>query len=349
MGEVLREFYKKEWEKAGRTGELKLFPERLNKLLAKDFPPQRWVVDDLVPYGGVTVMSGLPGTFKTWLLMEMAHKVAEGQLLFGHFNTSQMGVLIIDEESGERMLNERFKQLKVSGDLPIHYLTRTGYKMKQLYVEAIAKTARELKAGFIIFDSLVRFNDGDENTSKDMAELFDCFKQLADNDFSVLITHHNRKGMGGKSNPALDMRGSSDILASLDCHLAVARSGESEFLKVIQTKNRYMPEVKPFELRFRPLNGQSQFEYVGEAKTMADQHREMLDKIVKIVTDNSDIAHGDLKMLAKDSGVKAGGHKLDDMIQELVAGNEIAMERGVRNSKHYFPVIQVDGSAAKTQ
>lgn len=349
MGEVLRDFYKKEWEKAEKTGELLLHPEHLGKLLAKKFPPQRWVIDDLVPYGGVTVMSGLPGTFKTWLLLEMAHKVAEGQQLFGHFNTSQMGVLIIDEESGERMLHERFKQLKVAEDLPIHYLTRTGYKMKQLYVEAIARTARELKVGFIIFDSLVRFNDGDENASKDMAELFDCFKQLADNEFSVLITHHNRKGTGGKSSPALDMRGSSDILAALDCHLAVSRSGESEFVKVTQTKNRYMPEVKPFELRFRPLDGQSQFEYVGESMTLADKHHEMLNKIVKLVTDNPGIAHGDLKMLAKDTGVKAGDHKLNDMIDELVSANEISVERGSRNSKHYYPVIQLDGSAAKTQ
>src|SRR4051812_45580402 len=100
---------------------IKLNTERLKDLLAEQFPPEIWLVDGLVPDEGVTIISGSPGSFKTWLYMELAVKVATGKLAFGHFNTKQTGVLIIDEESGKRRLQKRFKQLAATDDMSIHF------------------------------------------------------------------------------------------------------------------------------------------------------------------------------------------------------------------------------------
>src|ERR1044072_1898115 len=140
--------------------------------------------------------------------------------------------------------------------------------MKQLYVDAIADKARELGTGLIIFDSFTRFSSGDENASGDMSVLMDYYRQLAEAGVAVLILHHNRKGGTGQSNPAMDMRGSSDILASVDCHIAVSRVGQSEFVKLTQTKNRDVWESAPFELRFH--EDASEFEYVGAGKTSTE-------------------------------------------------------------------------------
>jgi len=339
-----RDIYKALWEKAEQTGELLLHTERMKDLLNEQFPPEVWIVDQLIPDESVTILSGSPGSFKTWLYMELAVKVATGRTAFGHFKTKHTGVLVIDEESGKRRLQKRFKQLGATDDSPIHFTSRIGYKINQLYVEAIARKARELGTGLIVFDSFTRFNGADENASGDMAQLMDYYRQLADAGFAVLILHHNRKGVGGQ-NPAMEMRGSSDILASADCHIAVSRIGQSEFVKLTQTKNRDLWEPVPFELRFH--ENASEFEYVGAGKSSAEWHREQLDEVSAAVSDSPGLSKNQIQNLVKAQGFKNGKKKIGDLLDELVSKGEIDLQQGDRNGYKYYPLA--NGSAAKTQ
>lgn len=331
-----REFYKALWEQGTLKGELQLHTERLKDLLKEEFPPEVWVVDELLPDEGITLLSGSPGSFKTWLFMEIAVKVAKGELVFGHFKSKQTGVLVIDEESGKRRLQKRFKQLGATEDVPIHYLSRVGYKMNQLYATAIAQKARELGAGLIVFDSYTRFNSGDENASGDTSTLMDYYRQLADAGFSVLILHHNRKEYAGQNNnPAQSMRGSSDLLANADCHIAVSRTGQSEFVKLSQTKNRDIWESVPFELRFH--ENASEFEYVGKGKTDIELHRERLNIVKKYVEEHPGQYKTELQKFVKmDTDIDIGQKKIGELLEELVGNEELNMELSDHNSYKYY-------------
>lgn len=339
-----RDVYRALWEKAEQTGELYLHTEQMRDLLAEKFPPEVWVVDELIPDESVTILSGSPGSFKTWLYIDIAVKVSKGERVFGHFKTKQTGVLVIDEESGKRRLQKRFMQLGATDDTPIHFTSRIGYKMNRIYVNAIAQKARELGTGLIVFDSFTRFNNADENASGDMAELMDYYRQLADAGFSVLILHHNRKGVAGQANPATEMRGSSDILASADCHIAVSRTGQSEFVKLTQTKNRDVWEPLPFELRFH--ENASQFEYVGSEKSSAEKRRELLDEVSATVYENQGLSKRQLIATIKARGFKGKDKKISDLLDELTASAEIFVQPGERNSYKYYPITSV--STVKT-
>jgi RecA-family ATPase len=342
-----RDFYKELWNKGVQAGELQLHTERMGNLLKVEFPPEVWVVDQLLPDESVTVLSGAPGSFKTWLYMEIAVKVAKGEQVFGHFKSKQTGVLVIDEESGERRLQKRFKQLGVTEELPIHYLSRIGYKLNQLYANAIAQKARELGTGLIIFDSFTRFNTGDENASGDMSTYMDYYRQLADAGFSVLILHHNRKEVAGKGfNPAQAMRGSSDILASADCHIAVSRKGQSENVKLEQTKNRDIWEPAPFELHF--YENANEFEYVGKDKTDAELHRERLNIVKNYVEKHPGQYKTELlKFVKSDTGIDVGQKKIGELLEELVANEELEMEFSDHNGYKYF--LATNGGIADSQ
>lgn len=340
-----REFYKALWEQGEQTGKLHLHTERLKDLLNEQLPPEVWTVDQLVPDEGVTIISGSPGSFKTWLVMEIAVRVAEGKVIFQHYKTKQTGVLIIDEESGRRRLQKRFKQLGATDNTPIHFTSRVGYKMTQLYADAIAQKARELGTGLIIFDSFTRFNGGDENASGDMSKLMDYYRQLADAGFSVLILHHNRKEAAGQFNPAQAMRGSSDILASADCHIAVSRVGQSEFVKLTQTKNRDIWEPVPFELRFQ--ENASEFEYVGSGKSSTELHREQLDQVLAVAANTPGLSKRQLAKQAQAQGLNASIKKIGDFIGELAINGELDVQDGLRNGYKYYPLT--NGSAAKMQ
>jgi hypothetical protein len=195
--------------------------------------------------------------------------------------------------------------------------------------------ARELGTGLIVFDSFTRFNEGDENASGDMSKLMDYYRQIADAGFAVLILHHNRKEFAGQSNnPAQSMRGSSDILASADCHIAVGRTGQSEFVKLSQTKNRDMWEPVPFELRFH--ENAREFEYVGKGKTAAELHRENLDSVKEYVSKWPGLSKNEIK---KNCKVQVGQKKVGQLLDELVESNELNLEFGDRGSYKYYVEI----------
>lgn len=332
-----------------RNNPLSLYPETLDSLLDHKFPPTRWIVEGLIPTEGITIVSALPGSFKTWMLLEIALCVTQGRKLFGQYATEVVGVLIVDEESGARMLNERFKQLRAAHGLPITYFSRAGHKISQKYIDSLISVCLANDISLIIFDSLVRLHQGDENTSKDMAELFNLFKQLTDNGLSVLISHHNRKGVPGSYNPSSDMRGSSDILAAVDCHLALNRL-KDEYVEARQTKNRYMREIPPFKLRFVNEQDYSEFQFVESLRTKADER----DEFKVAVTGQLSQEPGLTKKLLLEKlnllGVDIKSGLLGDLLDELKAGGKVNTKPGLRNAVHYFVATEDEnGSAAKPQ
>ena len=62
---------------------LQLYPDTLDDLLARDFPPREWLVQGLLPAHAVTIISASPKSFKTWLLLYMAVCITQGKRLFG--------------------------------------------------------------------------------------------------------------------------------------------------------------------------------------------------------------------------------------------------------------------------
>jgi hypothetical protein len=319
-----------------RNNPLSLYPESLDSLLEYSFPPTRWIVEGLIPSEGLTIMSAMPGSFKTWIMLEIALSVAQGRKLFNQYPTELTGVLIVDEESGARMLNERFKQLNAIKGLPVTYFSREGHKISQEYIDSLISVCLANNIGLVVFDSLVRLHQGDENTSKDMSELFNLFKKLADNGISVLIAHHNRKGIPGSYNPSGDMRGSSDILAAVDCHLAVNRNKNSEYVEVRQTKNRYMRELPPFKLRFIERDGYSEFQFVEVLETKNDQRDKLKLIILEQLSKEPDPTKKDLLNQLNAQGVDIKLGLLGDLLEELKTSERIDTKPGVRNAIHYF-------------
>jgi predicted ATP-dependent serine protease len=309
----------------------------LDSLMAQRFPAARWTVEGIIPEGGLTILSAAPGSFKTWLMLEITLSIAEGRELFGKFNTNQTGVLFVDEESGVRMLQERFKQLGSNIGLPIHYTSRQNTRITETYIENLIATCKDKEIGLVMFDSLVRLHASDENASKDMSELFNLFRQLTDHGLSVLIAHHNRKPSQGNYSPSGDMRGSSDILAAVDCHMAMSRQNGSEYVTVLQTKNRYMPELRPFKLRFIKEDDKSRFEFSGEEKSRTDERAELKIIITSLLRESvSDTTKKALYEHLSETGNEVGLNRLGDLLEELQSDGKVSTKPGPRNATFYY-------------
>lgn len=321
------------------------FPiKSLDSLLETNFPPIRWVVQDLIPSEGITIISAAPGSYKTWLMMEIALSVSQGEKIFGRYQTNKTNVLIVDEESGPRLLHERFKRLSAPKGTAISYLSRTGEKVDEAYINRLVSVCKDNGIGFVIFDSLVRFHRGDENASKDMAELLDQFKRLADNSIAVLIAHHNRKSIQGASSSSADMRGSSDILAAIDCHIALIRRNNDDCVDVVQTKNRYMQEIRPFKLRFVSGVDSSTFLFEKEQPNKKDVDESFKNKIISHLEKGTRPTRKDLKNELAANGVELTTSKLKILTDELITSGHLDIVAGHRNSSHYMIRTKRDDS-----
>lgn len=303
----------------------------LEQLMAHEFPPDVWVVEDLIPEG-VTILSAEPRSFKTWLLLDVATCVASGQPLFGTLPTTQSGILIIDEENGAKLLQQRLRLLQTEQKLPIHLMIESNFKLDAEQVSRAIKICQEYGVGLVMFDSLVRIHTGNENDATAMAQVFAGLRRFTKAGISVLVTHHNRKSKS--DNAALDMRGSSDILAAVDCHIAVRRD-EGNRLVLTQTKLRIAPESDPMELQVVSDKERVRFEYLGLLKPAETKKVRTLGVIADLLQENGEMNKKELLAELSELGLKTNPKTLKQYLDTLLEAGTVVVSSGVGNEKRY--------------
>lgn len=314
------------------------------ELMGKEFKDTEWIVERLLPAESVVAISGQPASYKTWFILNLAITVAKGDILFDKFVTNQTSVLIIDEENGERLLQKRLIKLRPSPELPMYFLSLSGYKLTKDSVKNLILFCKEKSIKLIIFDSLVRIHTGDENDAMKMAGVFSLLKEFPKNNISVIFTHHNRKQGIFRANPSQDMRGSSDILASVDGHLAIER--KDEFLTVNQTKLRQSEEIKPFRLNIINDEEGFSFEFAGELDEVLSKKTDFQKAIISLLEQEGEPMYKkEIFNKLKASGMEGGYSTFKDAIQELVDKTMVFEQRGERN-KVFCSLKPFDGKHA---
>ncbi|MEK7550809.1 MAG: AAA family ATPase [Patescibacteria group bacterium] len=308
-----------------------LQPISLDELMRKEFPETKWIVEQLIPLEGIVALSGMPSAYKTWLILDLAIKVASGTILFDKFDTNKCGVLFIDEETGERWIQQRIVKLSNNFELPIYLLSKTGFKLNDKTVTTLVEFIRKHEIGVVIFDSLLRIHTAsDENNAVEMAKVFSLFQKLTNAGVTVIFTHHNRKqGILRSSNPSQDMRGSSDILAAVDCHLAVDRKEES--VVITQTKSRKSEELKPFKLNVIKENNTFHFEFAGEVDEEKNKKTDFQEAIKDLLGKEDKLHKKEIFEKLKAMGLEGGYTTFKAAIQELIDNGELFTKSGERN------------------
>ena len=154
-------------------------PIAIGELLIAPEEPISWLVHDLIPTGSLVVFSGKSGDYKTFIELHMAISIASGQPVFGHFETMQSSVAIVDEENSTRLLVSRLNKLNAEVEMPIHFWIREGFKVSNArHMSQLRKFAIETGVKLICFDSLIRLHTGDENNAVEMSKVFENFKPL---------------------------------------------------------------------------------------------------------------------------------------------------------------------------
>lgn len=315
---------------------------KLDDLLAQHFPEQEYIVDRLVPDSSLTILSGASGSFKTYILLEIAISVASGKPLFGKFNTHKSGVLIIDEENGERLMQKRLNQLGATAELPIYFTPSMGFELTDENISNVPLSCKTYDIKLLILDSLIRIHSADENSSREMAKVFKQLRKFSEQGIAVLVTQHNRKPGANGGGAGNEMRGSTDIRAAIDSHIGVSRRNKV-YLTFDQTKQRYDFELEPFKVKANVSSTEFTFEYLGAIKAETDKSEVIWQTVQQLLKEHGQLSQSELLEKLSATEAKTNEHTLRELLRQWQAEGLLPPpQSGAGKTKYYSLLKETD-------
>ena len=192
--------------------------------------PVKWLIEGVIPVGAFTALYGPPGSFKSFIALDIAEAIATGRTWMGHGVTEKGAVLYICGE-GFGGVGARIKACKqhhqTEDGAPIYVIRhqlnlRSSVEDFNALMIAIENTVTELGINFkmIIVDTLARaFGGGNENDSADMGAFITACGRIQQivQDCALMILHHSGK------DATKGLRGHSSLLGAVDTELELLR------------------------------------------------------------------------------------------------------------------------------
>lgn len=270
-----------DWEEAGKALKEKEARDAVI-LMAKDlvniqFPPVTWLVDGLIPSEGFTALTGTPASYKSFLTEHLAVCLTSNLPFLGQFAVTPINVMILDKENSLPLLQERFRKLGLKEEAELYLLQDPdSFKLREDdHLNWLVQFVKEKKIGLLIIDSFAHIHKGDENDSQAVVETFERLKKIP---CAILFIHHHRKTIKFFTGTPLEsIRGSSDIAAELESHIAVDQVTTG--LRIAQYKNRRGELTKPFLVSPVITETSLTFSYGGDVndeQTKSNKARELI-------------------------------------------------------------------------
>src|SRR5271157_321735 len=295
----------------------------LPSILDIEVPPVSWMLERLVPAGGITLLTGAPGIGKSMLALALAGAVVHGVPFIGRA-TRRTPVLILDRENPHTVLKERLELLGIArhDDLRVWGMWNSP-EPPHPGAAPILEFARERP--LIVIDSLVCFHDGAEQSASDTRRFFQVLRRLAAAGATFLVQHHTGKGEGTK-----DYRGSSDIAASVDAAFVLERAeGGSGLDRLALRCFKMRCAEAPLRLAIEFSDGRfsaSSDPYVLETVRARDSLRQVLSEMPGATQK---------RVLAAMRERGTARNVADRALKQSVIAGEVTESKGEHNSKTY--------------
>jgi hypothetical protein len=201
-----------------------------------------WLVDQLLPSAGFSLLAGKPKAGKSTLARCLALAVARGEAFLGRATTKGPVIyLALEEKRAE--IRKHFREMGANGDDEIYIFAATAPSDAMARIRA---EADEKRPALIIIDPLFRLTRvKDGNDYAQVTQALEPLLALArENGGHVLCAHHLGKGERAGGDAIL---GSTAIFAAVDTALLLRRL---EHYRTISSIQRYGEDLDETVIRF---------------------------------------------------------------------------------------------------
>lgn len=230
-----------------------LFP-LYNPEQMEDLPPPRWLVEDLISEDGLSILYGEPGSFKSFIALDMALRIAIGMDWHGA-PAKKTGVIYIAGEGlrgvGKRIAGWRRHHRMQKIDAPFFVLPQAVQVLDKEQRGKLIRTIEAVKddtwmsVGLVVVDTVSRSIAGiDENTQDTMTQFVDACDEIKRAAGGALLgIHHSGK------DKERGMRGSSVLLGAVDASLRLTKAERNVTLQIEKQKDAEQSSPINFEMQ----------------------------------------------------------------------------------------------------
>ena len=265
--------------------------ELVEDFLSKPEPPLEWMIDGLWTAHAKGMLVGQPNLGKTWVALNMLISYVTGLPCLGKYIPTQTGAgLLVEQEGSLTNLNRRFHMLAKgmslkTGDLKdLHHMSFQFPKLPDNEKDIIA-LMKHHHIGFVVFDSLVRFHNMDENSSAMMRIVMESFTRInLETGASVLLIHHLGKQGGEIKRDIWErVRGTSDFVAWRDCMMGLEGTEGDEIVQCsFQFRDAENPSPIQIVRHLDDTTGAMKLTVLQLEDT--DEFKEKLNRVYGIIT-----------------------------------------------------------------
>lgn len=257
----------------------------------------KWIIADWLPEDTIAFVNSPPGTYKTWMLLDLAISVATGTNFLGQFEVQSRGpVLLIQQEDAhgglaERMgiiTNTKYEMYQDGSDfsvnlppeIPLYIHPDRKLRFNNaLVMDKLEEVVNQLRPKLVLIDPLYSAAQTDDYMAKSAAEMF-RLKEMRDKyGCSFVIAHHKKKGSEGNDREGL--WGSQFLNAFLETGWQIRKIDETTV--VIRRHFKVKKEMLEVRIRFDINTEGPPYGYNVDVEVEIDENH---DNIVTILGDN---------------------------------------------------------------
>ena len=216
-------------------------------LMDLEFMPQEFVVRGLLPQG-LSILGGAPKIGKSWLMLDLAMRVANGEPMWG-METKPGTVLYLCLEDTYQRIQQRLYCLTDNAPSNLLFACAAGTLATDLEAELLQYIREYPDLSLIIIDTfqMVRGGKNEPSYGSDYDDI-QKLKRITDSQrVSILLVHHLRKM--GDADPVNKLSGTTGISGAVDGVYVLDKSARLEDVATLTCTGRDIQE-RALELRF---------------------------------------------------------------------------------------------------
>lgn len=217
----------------------------LGDLMREPDEPVSWLVEGLLPAGGLSLLAAKPKVGKSTLARCLALAVARGEI-FLQRNVSQGPVIYLALEEKRSEIKKHFAELGADGTEPIDIHCAAA---PQDALAALQDEIRRRRPALVIIDPILRMTRlRDANDYAEVSNAMEPLMALArEYTAHLLMVYHLGKGERAEASDAI--LGSTAFFAAVDTALIMKRL---EQYRTVQSRQRYGDDLSETVLNFEP-------------------------------------------------------------------------------------------------
>ena len=201
----------------------------VSELQDKTLPPMKWLIDDLLPVGGVVMLSAKPKMGKSFLAIQLALTVASGGEFLG-FQAQKHEVLYIDLETSQRSMKNRISMMTADAPKGLYLMTPqevfefgnigNGFESQ---VDYFLESHKGVKLVIVDTYGLIQGSRPSQYVYiQEYGEISHLNSWARKKGFTLVLIHHQNK-QDDYANPVQGISGSTGITGGLQAYYILSK------------------------------------------------------------------------------------------------------------------------------